>query len=421
MANEVMGTLFGVTPEALMAQREAQLQQRALQFAQLDPMQAAQAGFFTAGNRAGTAIGGLLGAEDPELMRIRQRQNLMQGIDLNNPKSLREAALAARQSGDAPAALQLAQRAMDVELAQSKLSSEQALISQRNAQAARERQQSVPTDIQVAQRLSALESAIPQYEAAGDETTVRQLKKERDELIRLTTKEGQRISFGADRESIAAELYNKPFASLTQTEKAEVNRREAALGKGKTTVVLPGEGTAKVSDLTSFETRVTTNLKPFKEDYDIASTALTLINTDNPKAGAQVDRALARASGDSQLSQAEVTAVASAGSFPQRVVDSVSKFFTGGAGALSKEQKEDVLRVFQKAAADRYNTERSRLNDLYSTSQLSKTQVEAGLGKPLEVKMPTNVPAGGGVGPFTDAAKEARYQQWKRSQQANRP
>ena len=55
----VAESLFGVSPESLMAARENQLQQRALQFAQLDPMQAAQAGFYTAGSRLGGAVGGL--------------------------------------------------------------------------------------------------------------------------------------------------------------------------------------------------------------------------------------------------------------------------------------------------------------------------------------------------------------------------
>lgn len=116
MANEVMGTLFGVTPEALMAQRENQLQQRAMQFAQLDPLQSAQAGFYTAGSRVGTGIGGLLGAEDPELMRIRQRQSLLQGVDISNPDAILQAAQKARELGDIPAAFQLSQQAQQMKL-----------------------------------------------------------------------------------------------------------------------------------------------------------------------------------------------------------------------------------------------------------------------------------------------------------------
>lgn len=97
---EVMNSLFGVTPESLMAQREAALAQQATNFAQLSPMQAAQAGFYTAGNRLAGAAGGLLGAQDPEMMRIQQRQQILQGLDLSNPDSLKQGIQTAMQNKD---------------------------------------------------------------------------------------------------------------------------------------------------------------------------------------------------------------------------------------------------------------------------------------------------------------------------------
>lgn len=97
---EVMNSLFGVTPESLMAQREAVLAQQAQNFAQLSPMQAAQAGFYTAGNRLAGAAGGLLGAQDPEMMRIQQRQQILQGLDLSNPDSLKQGIQTAMQNKD---------------------------------------------------------------------------------------------------------------------------------------------------------------------------------------------------------------------------------------------------------------------------------------------------------------------------------
>lgn len=97
---EIVGGLFGVTPEALMAQREQALAQQAQQFAQLSPMQAAQAGFYTAGNRLAGAAGGLLGAQDPEMMRIQQRQSMLQNLDLSNPESLKQGIQTAMQNKD---------------------------------------------------------------------------------------------------------------------------------------------------------------------------------------------------------------------------------------------------------------------------------------------------------------------------------
>lgn len=115
MAN-VAESLFGVTPESLQAAQEQALQQRALQFAQLDPMQQAQAGFYMAGSRLGTGLGGLLGAEDPQLKLVRQRQQILQNVDVTDPESLLQAAKAARGMGDIEAAFQLSQQAQKAQL-----------------------------------------------------------------------------------------------------------------------------------------------------------------------------------------------------------------------------------------------------------------------------------------------------------------
>lgn len=150
---EIVGGLFGVTPEALMAQREQALAQRAQQFAQLSPMQSAQAGFYTAGNRLAGAAGGLLGAQDPEMMRIQQRQQLLKGIDIGDPKALRERASAAMQNNDYAAAQQLTTRADEIE-------SKRASTAKDVAAANRERQQSIPNDIQKANTIAAVKQAI---------------------------------------------------------------------------------------------------------------------------------------------------------------------------------------------------------------------------------------------------------------------
>lgn len=154
MANEVMAGLFGVTPEDLAAQREQALQKQALTFAQLDPAAQVQYQMFLGGNRLGGAIGGMLGAQDPELARVTQRQKLLQGVNPSDAASLREAASRALAAGDNQAAAMLGQRAMDVEMAAAKLKSEQALGDQRNrikpdASTATERSRAVIAGLEV--------------------------------------------------------------------------------------------------------------------------------------------------------------------------------------------------------------------------------------------------------------------------------
>ena len=97
---EVVNSLFGITPESLMAEREKALQAQAMQYAQADPFQRATAGIYAGANRLGGAVGGLLGAQDPEMMRIQQRQGVLQNLDLTNPESLKQGIQTAMQNKD---------------------------------------------------------------------------------------------------------------------------------------------------------------------------------------------------------------------------------------------------------------------------------------------------------------------------------
>ena len=205
MANEVMSGLFGMSPEDYATRRDQQLQQQALQFAQLSPAQQAQMGFYTAGGRIGGAVGGLLGVQDPELMRVKQRQSLLQGIDLNDPAALRERASVAMQQGDVAAASQLAQRAMAVEEGLAKIASEQANQAQRQAGAI--------------QNLAQAEKA--RMEAAKIEGVSKQEEDLRKALSQLPADASDK-----DVENVVRQFGNpdKILAAVTKRQEAEANR-----------------------------------------------------------------------------------------------------------------------------------------------------------------------------------------------------
>jgi len=119
---EIVGGLFGVTPEALMAQREQALAQQAQQFAQLSPMQAAQAGFYTAGNRLAGAAGGLLGAQDPEMAKAAALQGILKQADTTSPEGLATLARTLAGQGFGQQALQVSQQAQGMMKTQSEIS-----------------------------------------------------------------------------------------------------------------------------------------------------------------------------------------------------------------------------------------------------------------------------------------------------------
>jgi hypothetical protein len=97
---EVVNSLFGITPESLQADRDAALQAQALQYAKLDPFQRATAAIYSGANRLGGAIGGMLGAQDPEMMRITQRQSLLQQAQPTDAKGWSDLGSKLMQAGD---------------------------------------------------------------------------------------------------------------------------------------------------------------------------------------------------------------------------------------------------------------------------------------------------------------------------------
>lgn len=108
-------SLFGATPEALQASRADALQAQALQYAKLDPFQRATMGIYQGANQLGGAIGGMLGGQDPEMMRIKQRQQLLQGVNTTDAASLIKAAQRANEMGDYPAAQELFAKAQSIQ------------------------------------------------------------------------------------------------------------------------------------------------------------------------------------------------------------------------------------------------------------------------------------------------------------------
>jgi hypothetical protein len=112
---EVMNSLFGITPESLMAQREAALQAQAMRYAEMDPFQRATAGIYAGANKLGGAVGGMLGAQDPEMMRITQRQQLVQQAQPQDAAGWQALAQQFYNAGDTPAAQEAMAKAQSLQ------------------------------------------------------------------------------------------------------------------------------------------------------------------------------------------------------------------------------------------------------------------------------------------------------------------
>ena len=108
MATDIVQGLFGMTPESYQQQRDAAALKQAATFGQMDPMQAARTSIYYGANQLGGAIGGMLGAEDPQMRLISQRNALAKQFDVSTPEGLAQYAGALQQTGDTQGALEVA-------------------------------------------------------------------------------------------------------------------------------------------------------------------------------------------------------------------------------------------------------------------------------------------------------------------------
>lgn len=144
-----------VSPEQYQAQQLAQQQaaeqQRAFNFAQLSPRDQAVYGTFLGSQQLARGLGGLLGVQDPQLQRIRQREEIMRSINPADMASLTAGIQRASQMGDQELALSLTDF-------MNKQGSEMALAQQRKAQAERERVQGLPSQIAISREIGILQT-----------------------------------------------------------------------------------------------------------------------------------------------------------------------------------------------------------------------------------------------------------------------
>jgi len=166
--SDILG-LF-VSPEQYQAQQLAQQQaaeqQRAFNFAGLDPRQQAIYGTFLGSQQLARGLGGLLGVQDPQLQRIRQREEIMRSINPADMASLTAGIQRASQMGDQELALSLTDF-------MNKQGSEIALTKQRETE-------KVPQDIQIAARIRKLTEdrlKLPENERGPIDAEIQRLQK----------------------------------------------------------------------------------------------------------------------------------------------------------------------------------------------------------------------------------------------------
>lgn len=120
MADNIVPSLFGLTPETYQQQRAAQLaaEQQKLASAAAGPgtmlnpsLQPLYAQAAQRGQMMGTALGGIFGMEDPQLKMVRDVTQMRQGFDTTTPEGLQSFAQALAGKGYTDLAMQATDKA----------------------------------------------------------------------------------------------------------------------------------------------------------------------------------------------------------------------------------------------------------------------------------------------------------------------
>lgn len=116
--DNIVGGLFGVSPEGLNMAREQQNLDFASKVANAEavrPGTGSVLGANVMGARGVQQLGNLFGVQDPLMQRVTQQQQLLGGVDFTDLQSLKTASQQAAQAGRPDIAQELAKRALEIQ------------------------------------------------------------------------------------------------------------------------------------------------------------------------------------------------------------------------------------------------------------------------------------------------------------------
>ena len=389
MAENIVAGLFGMTPQMYQGQQYQQDLRRGAELAQLSPGAAAQANLMASVGQLGRGVAGAFGIEDPQLKMISTRNSIAQQIDQTDPESILKGAQMLAQAGDQQGAMALAQYARQAQgdVAQTQQRRAAALASA--AQAARERQQSTPNDIQIANEIATLEDSLSQIENIPDgpeRTRAKNLLNTRISELRRLTSKGEKAETKTEIQKLqeyAASL--PPNSPLLAQVQAVIKAKSEA--KGTTiTNVLPGD--KALADIPAFRASVQRTIDPQLKAVTAADNALEniqdSINTNNFASFRAAQTQFARAiSGSGDLSQKELLAAGADPSLLGGTADYVARLFTSTPTLDTQEKIKKTLLAIKKVSTNKAKTEiEAQRKIAYSNPGYDKARVDQALDFP---------------------------------------
>ena len=200
MADNIVAGLFGLNPQMYGEQQRVGALNEGIALAQLDPAARGAAMTYAGAKGFGTALGGAMGIEDPQLKLISARNAIAQQIDQTNPESILKGAQMLAQAGDQQGAMALAQYARQAQ-------GEMAQTQQRRAAETASLAQAAKTQL-----------SIKQEEQLRDELSKLPQNASQDDVLSIVTKYGSPDKVLAALQASA----DKSAANVARTEAAQL-------------------------------------------------------------------------------------------------------------------------------------------------------------------------------------------------------
>ena len=336
MADSIVAGLFG-TPEAYQTEQNKQALAQAVQLGQLDPFSSARTSLIYGGRQ----LAGALGAQDPMLQLISQRNAVMREVNPNDPESIMAGAQKLAQF-DPQGATALATMAREAEV---KLS--QVVKNMREGRAA-----GVGPEGMRAQREAQLQQALRQLRAAPQSPEVQN-------AIQLYTDELSALQRGGQgglpaiaklqsyRQSLVDQLgENHPkVKEVDQAIKAEIQ------GKGTTVNV----GLSTVDKESNLRKDFTTETKTLTTAILAAEKIEKLLKTNSSLGDIIAKKQFAKVAGDNNISNKDVAELANYGDLGQRLAGTLSQFFEGKYTQGQREEALSLVNQLKGDATDKYS------------------------------------------------------------------
>lgn len=329
MATDIVGSLFGISPELLASQRAAADEKAALNFANLSAPEQAQYGAFMGGRQLANAAGRMLGVEDDEMKQAAIAQQLATQFDTTTPEGMAQFADALNKAG----ATKFAALAVD---RRNKMLESQATVAAKM----REKTPAVGEVVNQALYADALRRAGGDPIKAAQIYDAEEQNKKRQVAAAGVPSSGQvPLTVLGQAINIADEYTGKPKAKLDQI------KTVAALGQGVKS---------------------------------------------NPTLLPQFQREAVKFAGDNQISAQEVNRVLGSSGFAADTIDGINKFLTG---APTDTKIDDVLKgfkVLEATYAKQYETGRKKAETVLKEGKINDQTIGAVL--PPAFVQPTSKP-----------------------------